>query len=153
VNADAAGDLDLRGELTLTGVGASQSVVDGNALGRILDLEPGASVRLVGLTLHNGRDAGGGAIRATSAPLTIEHALLSRSVAPGRGGAVLMSGLDEALVVLDSTFQDNRASGFGGNGGAVSAGGQVTVTGSTFAANQAAGAGGALAATGSLLLE
>ena len=41
-NADAAGDLDLRDELTLTGAGAAASVVDGNALGRILDLEPGA---------------------------------------------------------------------------------------------------------------
>ncbi len=152
-NADAAGDLDLRGELTLTGAGAAASVVDGNALGRILDLEPAASVRLVGLTLHNGRDAGGGAIRATSAQLTIEQAVLSGNVATGPGGAVLMSGLDEVLVVLDSTFQGNRATGFGGSGGAVSAGDQVTVTSSTFAANQAAGAGGALAVNGSLLLE
>ena len=153
LNADAAGDLDLRDELTLTGAGAAASVVDGNALGRILDLEPGASVRLVGLTLHNGRDAGGGAIRATSAQLTIEQAVLSGNVATGPGGAVLLSGLDEVLVVLDSTFQGNRATGFGGSGGAVSAGGQVTVTSSTFAANQAAGAGGALAVNGSLLLE
>ena len=101
----------------------------------------------MGLTLHNGRDAGGGAIRATSAQLTIEQAVLSGNVATGPGGAVLMSGLDEVLVVLDSTFQGNRATGFGGSGGAVSAGGQVTVTTSTFAANQAAGAGGALAVT------
>ncbi len=153
LDADAAGDLDVRGELSLTGAGAAASVVDGNALGRILDVEVGASLRVQGLTLHNGRDAGGGAIRATSAQVTLEQTVLSGNVATGPGGAVLMSGLDEVLVVLESTFEGNRTTGLGGNGGAISAGGDVTVTASVLAANQAAGSGGALAVTGSLLLE
>ncbi len=111
-NPDAAGDLDLLEDVTIVGAGAATTRVDANALSRAFDAAPGVDIELTGLTLGNGRDAGGGALRLTSARAVLRGVALLRNVSTsGGGGAIQGGGLDERVEVLDSTLSENRAGG------------------------------------------
>src|SRR3954452_23920216 len=58
-DANATGDLDITGGLTLKGAGASSTTVDGNHLDRVFDVAAGKNVSLSGLTITGGRTADG----------------------------------------------------------------------------------------------
>ena len=60
------GDLDLYGNLTISGLGSSNIILDGNAADRVLDIHSGANISLSEITIQNGKppSAGnGGGIR------------------------------------------------------------------------------------------
>jgi hypothetical protein len=125
--------------------GADVTIIDGQQMGRILDLtqDEGPTTLIEGLTFRNGRapngsvlaPAGkgedGGAIRCIGSSPTIVgcrfegNAAGSGFVAPfmiapsGEGGALSIQ--DGQLLLVDCTFSDNAAGGgrAGGNGGAV----------------------------------
>jgi uncharacterized repeat protein (TIGR01451 family)/CSLREA domain-containing protein len=63
-DASAAGDLDVAGEVTITGI-AGSSVIDADGIDRVLDIRPGASVTLTGTTISRGEifDQGGAGVR------------------------------------------------------------------------------------------
>jgi len=65
-DASATGDLDITDDLTITGSGAGNTIVDGGRLDRVfhvVGLLGGPSVQISGLTVRNGSgDRGGGGI-------------------------------------------------------------------------------------------
>ena len=111
-----SGDLDVYGDLAIVGCGATESVISGGALDRILHVHPGASLELSGLTLREGRAEGG----AGQAP--------TGGVGPGFGGAIYSAGSlslnacilsgNEALGGAGADGQHAPGDGGGGGGGA-----------------------------------
>jgi CSLREA domain-containing protein len=57
-DASATGDLDIAGDITINGAGAGSTIIDGNALDRVMDIlydgDSGYTVVLSGLTIQNG---------------------------------------------------------------------------------------------------
>lgn len=93
-NANRVGDLDILGQITLLGVGATQTLIDGARLDRLLDVQPGASLTLRRLTLTNGSTQhDGGGVR-NQGDLLLSDVTLQGNRAytylttPSRGGAL-----------------------------------------------------------------
>jgi CSLREA domain-containing protein len=132
------GDLDLFGLLTITGDGADETIIDGNALDRVFEVHLGASVNIVisGVTVRNGSSSSsGGGIQINSAPLTLTDSIVSANTASGVGGGIFNNfGL---LTVTNSTISDNRAV----QGGGIWNRGTLTLTDSTISDNIADGSG------------
>lgn len=137
------GDLDVTGDLTVSGAGRETTIIDGSALNdRIFYLiENGfLSVSLSDLTLSNGTAAGrasnsGGLIwNDTSNSLVLTNCILTSGSAEN-GGCLLNKG---PLAITGSTFSGCQ----GTSGGAIlNEGGTVTIASSTFTGNEATRAG------------
>ncbi|AHY45609.1 CSLREA domain [Rubrobacter radiotolerans] len=123
-NASATGDLDVTGELTLSGAGADATTVDAaQVLDRVLDVRPGARATVSGLTLTGGN---GG----TSATLPVPPLGSAQ-----RGGGVQNGG----TLALDLARVSANNADFGGG---VSNSGSLTVRRSTVEGNRAFFGGG-----------
>ena len=123
----ATGDLDIGGDLMIVGV-AGQTVIDASAANdRIFDVGSGASLHLTDVTL-----TGGYAIASDD------------GLNKGNGGGIRAAQFSD--VYLDRVrLVGNRALGFSSSrGGAVTAGGRLTVRDSEFVANTAGAGGGAI---------
>jgi CSLREA domain-containing protein len=132
-------------ELTITGNGEANTIVDGASSYQVFDIASGVTVSLGDMTIQNGK-AGpfeGTGINNLSGKLTVTHCTLSGNDGDfgGLGGAI---GNDSGTVtVRNSTFSANHAA----LGGAIgNSSGTVTVTDSTFSGNYA-GVGGAIGNT------
>ncbi|WP_068132131.1 choice-of-anchor Q domain-containing protein [Roseimaritima ulvae] len=142
------GELTITEDLTITGNGASSTILDGQESTRLFNI-PGSAgdVTLQGLTFTRGQtpasDAGGAILN--SANLQIVDSVFTANVA--FLGAAINS--DGALTVRRSSFLANQA---GFNGGAVRVFGSATISESTFAGNSASNGGGAIINYGNLLL-
>lgn len=167
-----AGELSLSpgNPLTISGAGASSTIIDANFNGRALNVSSG-TVAITGVTIENGRagpDLNG--VMATSCPsgltnlalggaildqgtLTLTSDTFTNNMSEGNGGAVEDAG-SGLLSISDSTFTGNNACSAAvsaltafGNGGAVdeSGGGLATIDSSTLSGNAAQGNGGGLA--------
>ena len=179
---DVGVDLTLRGEVTLTANGCDNLLVinDGetvtveglrlaNPSGRVVgnwyshvvldqitveqagrdDLQGGAvhvyggSLTLRGSSLSNAIGSDGGAVAAIwASSVVIEDSVFTANTATGHGGALFTYAVDGPVDLLGSAFTDNQAT----DGGAVAAHWyhQMTVEDSTFERNSASGSGGAL---------
>lgn len=138
-------DIKIQGTVALSG---------GNAT-RIFTVGGSGFLRLVDVTLQNGRDASGGAIlqNSTSSTVTCEGSTFENNTASANGGAISSDG---TLDIDGCSFEANEA---GDDGGAIykGSGFPLTIFGSNFADNRAGtdpngqtngGAGGALFFTG-----
>ena len=97
--------------LTIEGAGPGQTVIDACRLGdRALQVNPGASVTLRGLTIANGKHARDGEAGSNSG--TFEGTGEPGNPG-GNGGGILNRG---TLTLIESAVIDNHA-GDGGNGG------------------------------------
>jgi hypothetical protein len=163
--------------VTITGAGSASTVIDGDHLSRVLDLDPnvvgGVTTSISGVTITNGRDStfGGAGIIAGSGTktsldtLTVTDSVLSNNQASFNvktqsnkpGGGISMQG--GKLTLTNDTLSNNESYSSGGSGvwyqAAGSAAGQtLTVSGSTFSGNSAPNSGasgtvgGALAVSG-----
>lgn len=140
---DPLGSLQIRGDLTLVGDGASRTIIDGGQISGIFFLAGGVTAEIRDVTLRNGRSPGaGGAIANDGGNLTLFRASLTgnSSVAGvrglGVGGAIFSAG---PLVVRDSTIAANSAQD---SGGGIYAGALTTLANVTVTGNQADGFGG-----------
>lgn len=91
--AEDTGDLDATEELRITGAGVDASIVDAEAIDRVLHVAPGVPVSLAGLTLRGG-DAGagrGGGVLVLGA-LTLGTARVVESRAAEGGGIAILPG-------------------------------------------------------------
>ncbi len=120
-NASAeAGDLDVLGELTISGGGAAKTIVDGGKLDRVFEIHHEAQVDISDVTVRNGKspdgEDGGGIFNGGR--LTLTDAVVSDNVAValpltpgGRGGGIHNEG---DLQLNHVRLEHNRADGAGG---------------------------------------
>jgi hypothetical protein len=140
-------NLTIAKPLTLRGAGTGITIIDGNGVGRVLDINvpagPGDMVTIEDLTIRNGMSGnGGGGIRVSGGSLTLRRVMVRGNQATDEalGGGLLCLG--GTATILDSTLTANKA--YGGAGAAVGAGCLLNMDGSTLYLNEASSAAGVL---------
>lgn len=178
----ATGDLDIYGELTISGGGADKTIVDGGGISRVFAMQVASRVTLSDLTVRNGRalpgEDGGGIVNYGN--LTLENVTVTGNAtqsdatmsadAPGGGIFNAMT-----LQLRNCTITGNAAADMGGGihnkgiliamqstisgntartdrGGGLSNYNKATVILSTIAGNTATGSGGGIENGGGLTL-
>ena len=133
----ATGDLDLRGRVRVIGAGVGATIVDGDGLDRVFDVQPGARVNFIKLAVRGGDTGGsgfGGGINAASGSrLVLKRMLVEGNAALG-GGGVAATG---RLAMSATTVRQNTAALAGG----LAVFGDSTIRTSTFNDNTATGLG------------
>ncbi|MFQ5967888.1 MAG: choice-of-anchor Q domain-containing protein, partial [Acidimicrobiia bacterium] len=132
-DAAATGDLDLSSVLTLTGAGASSTIIDGGALDRVFEVSGGSSIVVSDVTIRNGAVDLGAGVRVTSASLTLDRTVFTANAASDRGGAIHASG--SSVNVTDSSVSGNTSTRDGG--GIFTTGGTMTLDRVTVSGNDA----------------
>lgn len=137
-NGAMSGDFDISDSLTISGMGAETTIIDGSDLDRIFHIQSGGhSLSLQNLTLHNGNADRGGAIYNTNGMLLLENCSVTSNIASLFGGAVYSAG--GSVTVNNCTFNANETTNNfpNGFGGAFynAAGSILTINDSTLTAN------------------
>jgi predicted outer membrane repeat protein len=125
---------DTAGPISIVGPGASRLTIDGGGDGRVMQIDPGVSASMSGLTLTDGSDnfGGGGLYNAGTGSLT--DCTISGNSGE-YGGGVLNDG---TLSLAGCQITDNST---GGGAGGVSNYGTVSIDHCTISGNFSAGAG------------
>lgn len=134
------GDLDLLGDVTISGTGTANTVVDAGGVDRVFDVDSGVVVTLSDLTIRGGNVTGesGGGIR-NAGTLSLDNTTISSNVAEFDGGAIFNS---DTLTLTESTVSGNDAGRDGG--GIFNNNGVLTVMRSTVSSNDAGSNGGGI---------
>ncbi len=139
--SENTGDLDIGTDMVIVG---APSIIDGQELGRIMDIRSDANVTLRDLTLRNANTSldtngalNGGALQINGGSLTLDTVTFDNNSTQTLGGAIYAFG-DAAIDINDCLFVDNNA----GSGAAIFADTGVTVRNTDFQGNSA-GRGGA----------
>ena len=147
------GALPLTGsaDITITGLGTTALIIDGNNNGNILQVQTGVTASVSNLTMQSAVGTPsqlGGAI-VNEGTLTLTGVIVQNSQANLHGvsgGGGIYNGATSTLTILNSTIYNNSTSYFGGSsgygGGILNEGGNVSITSSTLAANSASLGGG-----------
>ena len=141
-----SGELIVDKDVTISGPGAKNLAVDGNAQSRVFDVNPGKTVTIDGLTVTNGRAnvfGSGGGIYNNAAALTVTNCTFSGNSATNGGGGIGNSLGGATLTVSNCAFSSNSAVH---GGGAIGNLGTLTVTSCTISSNLASSCS-AIAAT------
>jgi uncharacterized repeat protein (TIGR01451 family)/CSLREA domain-containing protein len=141
-----SGDLDITGNLALTGAATASTIIDGGGGDRVLDIDPsgagGVNVTIAKLTVRGGNVSGepGGGIR-NRGTLSLDNVTLAANSSGSNGGGLLNLG---TLTLTNTTVSGNTASAVSGNttsadGGGIynGGGGTLTITASTLSGNSA----------------
>jgi CSLREA domain-containing protein len=178
----ATGDLDVYGELTISGGGADKTIVDGGGVDRVFAMQVASRVTISDVTIRNGLaqpgDDGGGIWN--SGNLTLENVTVSGNktrsdatlTADAPGGGIFNAA---TLQLRNCKIIGNTAADMGGGihnkgimtvlkstianntaatdrGGGVSNFNKATIVLSTISGNQAVGAGGGVENGGGMIL-
>ncbi len=139
-DASANGDLDITEDLTITGAGAANTIINGGGNDRVFDVRSG-TVTLSALQIQNGNASlGGGIDTQSTATLTLEDVRLSGNTATDGGGAIYVRG----VLNLDRVLVDNNTATNTGGGVRFSNGSAGTIINSTLSGNQSGSNGGAI---------
>jgi cysteine-rich repeat protein len=152
--ATYAGDLDVTGDVTVTGAGAAATIVDAAGIDRAFDIADGVTIAMTGLTIRNGNAGGdrgnppsllGGGI-LNEGTLTFSDGVIADCVAVGGGGGIANFG---TLTILRSTIRGNATVGrmplfLLGGGGIESVGATLSITDSLIADNLSTTIGGGI---------
>lgn len=134
----STGDLDLQADVTLTGAGSADTVIDAQGKSRIFQVDPEGDgnlvVRIVGLTVANGADTFGGGI-LNLADLTLEDVVVRDSVANNGGGIYNLRALTARQSRLSGNGTSDPVLGYGG--GIRSDGGTVVLENTLIVGNTA----------------
>ncbi len=159
------GDLDIRGSMTIRGLGPDRTIVDGFGKDRVFEIFEG-EVTIEGMTITGGdveaeeNDApgpwtrlGGAILMRSTERLTLRDVEITGNAAASFGGGVTTIGPGE-LRIRRSAIYSNRSRG----GGGLFVSGPTSIKNSTVSGNTSAGFGGGIyvdsvASTPSLLLE
>ena len=141
-----AGDLDISGELTISGAGANVTTIQGQMADRVFDLLANAIVTISGVTVKGGSVAagdGGGVRVASTAALTMDGVSVQENTATsGSGGGIYTSG---GLTLSDCAVISNTAGiETNGGGGIYLYLGTATLRNTTLSGNQTRGNGGGI---------
>jgi len=160
-DANAKGDFDISGDLTIQGAGAGSTTIDGASFDRVLQIFPSVTVVINGVTIKGGRPpaqfggtiSGGGIQNAGTLTLNNDDVIGNFTDsqigggggAGGDGGGLFNSGsLTLNGTTVETNFAGNaRTANNGGSGAGIAneGSGTLTVNGSTIA-NNVAGEGG-----------
>jgi CSLREA domain-containing protein len=178
----ATGDLDIYGELTISGGGADKTIVDGGGISRVFAAQVGSRVTISDVTIRNGKglpgDDGGGIVNYGN--LTLENVTVTGNrtqvdaslSADAPGGGIFNAN---TLQLRNCTISGNSAADMGGGihnkgimtvlqstiagntatadrGGGISNFNKATIVFSTIRGNQATGTGGGIENGGGLTL-
>jgi CSLREA domain-containing protein len=143
-DANATGDLDIAGDLTINGAGRDTTVIQagatpGSGLDRVFDITGAYTVSISDITIANGACAscdGGGIFTDYSSILKVKNSTLSNNSATF-GGGISNSG---SLSLTNSTISTNSAGVSGG--GIYNSFDTLSVTDSTLSGNSAQNGGG-----------
>jgi uncharacterized repeat protein (TIGR01451 family)/CSLREA domain-containing protein len=143
----ASGDLDITGDLTINGAGATTTTIDGGGLNRVFNIAPSGTsptVTISNLTIRNGMatsaaGGAGGAILINLGNVTLNDCILSSNKADTNGGAIINSA--GTLVINRCTLSTNLANG---NGGGLYNAATATLDSTTLSGNNATSQGGGL---------
>jgi hypothetical protein len=138
-NDAGSGDLDISGELTITGAGPATTIVDGAGVDRVFQVGNFANAQLRDMTITGADATGGGASQEidlgggilNQGSIVVERVALIGNLADGGGGMFSIPGTTP--VVRDSLIAANRA--YAGGGLRLDAGGLIvntTITGNTL---------------------
>jgi hypothetical protein len=61
----------------VTGAGASQTVIDGNQIDRVLHIASGVAVEIRGMTIRNGHASQGGGIRSSGYQVSLTDSVVA----------------------------------------------------------------------------
>jgi hypothetical protein len=147
-----SGQLMVNKSITISGPGAQNLAVDGNATSRVFYVGPNVTVIASGLSVRNGNadfDFGGGIYNDLS-DLTLNDCIIDGNSADFSGGGIYSSGTFGSAIVTvnNTTISGNSAGHIGGaSGGGIfndCANGTATVTinNSTLSGNSASAEGG-----------
>jgi CSLREA domain-containing protein len=151
-NANATGDFDITGDVTIQGAAAGLTIIDGLRFDRVIDVLGSApsSIKVVlqGLTVRHGNIAGsGGGIQVDNADLVVRDCTITDNKAQFGGGIDNDTFATGNVTLVRAIVARNVAAAFGGGIFA----GALTVKDSTVRRNLAGGEGGGIAAeTGTL---
>ena len=148
------GQLAISDDVTITGLGAADSIISGNNASRIFYIYNNAAsltVSISGLTMTDGDggSVGGGAIANWGNDLTLTRVVLSGNTTTGQGGAIQSAlpytglGATASLEISDSEISGNTAGTYGG-GIVLYKVGDVTIMNSSISGNQSSSEGGGL---------
>jgi CSLREA domain-containing protein len=140
-NGSQSGDLDVLGNVTIAGVGAGKSIVDGNGptlADRVFDVGPGVAASFVGITIRNGSvptgaAAGGGV--SNDGSVTFRNTTISGN-SVGASGAGVRNSAGTSATFISSTVSANIA-GVSGAGVSNVAGATTVIVNSTISGNRA----------------
>jgi CSLREA domain-containing protein len=139
----SAGDLDITQDLTLTGAGPLQTIIDANGIDRAIHILGNASAQISRLTVTGGNLSNplGAGIYVYQGSLTL---ILSRVWhSTGLAAISVAPIINNALTILDSRIQDNSGSGVAVSGNATG-----LIVNSTISGNSTAGSGGGVSNAG-----
>lgn len=163
-NAAATGDLDITGDLTITGAGADVTTINGGGLDRVFESRPAAGITLTinisGVTITGGNVSGAGFIggafgdRGTTTGvtnLTMSEVVIKDNTTNNNGGGIGLKrnnlGTTKPSLTLDrSMISNNTANNGGGISCDVCA---MNITNSAITGNNAATTGGGIYVAGS----
>lgn len=154
-NANSTGDLDLLTSVTIQGVSAALTRINGSALDRVLDIDPTdaatITVTLANLTIENGLAPGGtnetdgGGIRNQDDTLHVRDSIINDNTVQlgatvGSGGGIANTG--GTVHITNTVISNNRLVNGSGGGIYNNLSGTVTISGSTISGNRASIASG-----------
>lgn len=140
----ANGDLDIRDELALNGLGTAATIVDGNNATRVFHLLTNTPVSIRDLAIRNASTSGfGAAIHHTGAgAVTLSNLVVTDNVAGGFGGAINNNSVG-TISIQTSTISRNTTQGSSFGGGINNNWtGSISIADSVVSENTAGGWGG-----------
>ncbi len=148
-SAAASGDLDINDDLTINGVGAQSTIIDGNGGGtgdRVFQISIGATVVMDGIAIQGGRAVSNGGGIFNEGTLTLGNSVVQNNTSSGTtqgGGGIFNSG---TLTLANVDISNNTTVASGGGLNATQ--GSVTINNSRIVGNTATRNGGGLFVNG-----
>lgn len=154
-DANSTGDLDVNVSVTIQGVSAALTSINGGAIDRVLDIDPtnaaNITVTLANVTVENGLApvaTNGGGIRNQGDTLQVQNSIIDDNTIQfgtgagqiGNGGGIANSG--GVMHIINSAITNNRLVNGGGGGIYNELGGTVTIDNSLISGNRASVASG-----------
>jgi CSLREA domain-containing protein len=148
-DSSSTGDLDIRANLTLQGVGASSPIIKAlNFHDRVFQVLSG-TVTISGVTIEGGNVSGNGGGIENDSTLTLLNSIVSANQASGQGGGIFNSP-GSSLTLTRSTLVRNQA---GAEGGGIANSGSLASVNSTITGNTSATAGGGIYNQGNITIN
>lgn len=143
-DANATGDLDITSNLAINGAGVLSTIIDGDAIDRVLEFHLGTTVQMNKVTVQNGNRSG----ILNRGVLTLNNSTVTNNSIASFGGGGIFNTATGTLTVVDSTINNNNANSpdlsHGGGGIYSDSGGIVTINRTTISGNTTTGRGGGI---------